>query len=166
MTGRGERGRAHGVRGRWRREDPVHRSLQPAPGDHTIAYRSTDRVENREADHEVSVHIGTPPPVTGEANWKPLVAAAFAAVLAIAGAWASRKRPWKGARGPRAMLGAFAATALPFVVAEAATGAVSLLTGLLSIPPILGVGTAVDLGILLGGVALLADRVRRGTPPT
>jgi len=132
-------------------------------GDHVIAYRSTDRVDNREADRAIAVMIGGPPPAA--ANWKPLVAAAFAAVIAFAGAWASRKRPWKGAPGRRATLAAFAATALPFVVAEAATGVVSLLTGLLSIPPIVGAGTAVDLGILVGGVMLSVYRVRKWTPP-
>ncbi|HKZ64334.1 MAG TPA: hypothetical protein VJ400_07825, partial [Thermoplasmata archaeon] len=132
-------------------------------GDHVIAYRSTDRVDNREADRAVAVTIGGPPPAA--ANWKPLVAAVFASVIAFAGAWASRKRPWKGAPGRRATLAAFAATALPFVVAEAATGVVSLLTGLLSIPPIVGAGTAVDLGILVGGVMLSVYRVRKWTPP-
>jgi len=49
--------------------------------------------------------------------------------------------------------------ALPFVLADTATGTASLLTGLLSIPPLLGTGTAIDLAILLIGLAVAAGRV-------
>jgi len=61
---------------------------------------------------------------------------------------------------------AFAFAVLPFVVAEAATGIVSFLTGLLSIPPVLGVGTALDLTILVAGIWVSTSRVRKGKPPT
>lgn len=98
-----------------------------------------------------------------ETNWKPPIAAAFAFVLALAGAWSSRRRPWKGGAGRKA---AFALTSLPFVLAEAATGVVSLLTGLLVIPPLLGWGMAVDAGILLAGVVASSFRVHKWTPPS
>jgi hypothetical protein len=55
----------------------------------------------------------------------------------------------------------FAVTALPFVLAEAGTGVLSFFTGWLSIPPLLGLGTAVDLAILLVGLAVDGFRVRR-----
>jgi len=134
-----------------------------AAGDHVIAYRSTDRVDNQEADREVSVHVGTPPPPAKETNWKPLVAAVFAAILAVAGAWSSRRSPWT--TGSRRQLRAFLLTAVPFVLAESATGVLSHLSGFLSIPPIIGAGTAVDVGILVAGLAVSVNRVRRAKPP-
>jgi len=91
---------------------------------------------------------------------KPLVAAVFAAILAIAGAWSARRRPWKKGTGGRAMLLAFAFTAIPFVLAEAGTGIISFFIGFLSIPPILGLGSLVDGAILTGGLAVATVRLR------
>jgi len=54
---------------------------------------------------------------------------------------------------------ASAITSMPFVLAEAGTGVVSLLTGLLSIPPLLGAGTAIDLAILTAGLAISLLRI-------
>jgi hypothetical protein len=51
----------------------------------------------------------------------------------------------------------------PFVLTEAGTGIVSLLTGQLSMPPLAGVGTAVDLAILLMGVVVALFRARTKT---
>ena len=59
------------------------------------------------------------------------------------------------------MFVAFAFTSAPFVLAEAATGIVSLVTGQLSIPPILGPGTAVDSAILVAGIAVSLVRAGR-----
>ena len=102
----------------------------------------------------------SPPPVPASANWKPLVAAVFACVLALTGAWSSRRRPWKGRSGSKWMAAAFCIASLPFVLAEVATGVVSFATGLLSIPPVIGIGTAVDVGILVAGVAVAVGRLR------
>ncbi len=89
------------------------------------------------------------------------VGARVSAVLALAGAWSSRRKPWKGGSGRKAVLAAFGAASLPFVAGEVATGAGSFVTGLLSIPPLLGAGTAVDAGILATGLAVAIVRVRR-----
>jgi hypothetical protein len=62
-------------------------------------------------------------------------------------------------------LRAFVLAALPIIVVEAATGVLSLLTGLLTIPPLVGAGTAVDSAILVAGIALSAYRVRKSKPP-
>jgi hypothetical protein len=133
-------------------------------GDHTVSYRSTDHLGNREAEHTLGLTVeGTPPATPNETNWKPLVAAAFSAILALAGTWSSRRAPWP--TGSRRRLRAFAFTALPFVLGEVATGVVSLFTGLLAIPPLLGAGTAVDLGLLAAGAGFSAYRVRKWTPP-
>ena len=56
---------------------------------------------------------------------------------------------------------AFIVFSLPFILAEVATGIVSALTGTLSIPPLLGVGTVADALILVAGVAVA---VIRGMP--
>lgn len=53
---------------------------------------------------------------------------------------------------------AFTFTSMPFVVAETATGVLSLAVGEFSIPPMIGLGTAVDAAILLAG--LVASIVR------
>jgi hypothetical protein len=49
---------------------------------------------------------------------------------------------------------AFAITSMPFVLAEAMTGIISLISGELRIPPSVGVGMAVDLVILLVGLGV------------
>ena len=46
----------------------------------------------------------------------------------------------------------FFAGVLPFVVAEAITGIISFFTGLLAVPPILGLGMMIDLGIMIVGI--------------
>ncbi len=136
--------------------------LALSAGDHTIGFRSVDHLNNTEAERTLSVTVASTPPSARETNWKPLVAAVFASVLALVGAWSATRAPWPS--GSRRRVRAFAFTAAPFFVAEALTGVVSLLTGLLAIPPILGAGTAVDLGILVTGVVVLAHRVLGRAP--
>jgi len=86
------------------------------------------------------------------------VAVLFAIILAAAGVWSSRRRPWKGGKDGMAVVKAFMITSLPFVVGGAATGVVSLTTGQLSIPPAIGLGIAVDVAILLTGLLVLVAR--------
>ena len=84
-----------------------------------------------------------------QVNLKPFLAAAFAASLAIVGLWSARRRPWKSRAGAAK---AFALVSLPFVGAELATGVASGLLGVLTIPPVFGLGLAVDLATLIAGV--------------
>jgi len=56
---------------------------------------------------------------------------------------------------------AFMITSMPFILAEAATGVASFLTGQLSIPPAVGPGTALDLAILVAGLAVQGLKVCR-----
>jgi hypothetical protein len=63
-----------------------------------------------------------------------------------------------GGKDRMAVAKAFILTSMPFVAAEAATGVVSFLTGQLSMPPIVGAGTAIDLAILLAGIFIAALR--------
>jgi len=104
--------------------------------------------------HEWIVRVQAPSPggSVPEVNWKPLVAGVFTAILVVAGVWSARRAPWS--TGVRRTVRAFAVFALPFVLGEAATGVLSFFTGWLSIPPVLGLGTAVDLAILLSGLAV------------
>jgi len=130
-------------------------------GEHTVEYRGTDNVTNA-ADGSFVATVSGPSTPPGESNWKPLVAAAFTTILSLLGAWSANRVPSRLGLRPR--LRAFALAALPFVLLEAATGVVSFVTGWLSIPPILGLGTVVDAGILLAGVAVLVNRVRQRKP--
>jgi len=59
---------------------------------------------------------------------------------------------------------AFTITSLPFVVAEWATGILSSLTGVLSIPPAVGLGTSIDLVILGAGLASAIHRRMKTNP--
>ena len=54
---------------------------------------------------------------------------------------------------------AFVITSMPFLLAEAATGTASYQTGQLAIPPTLGFGTVVDLGVLVAGLIVALARV-------
>jgi len=131
-----------------------------AAGDHVISYRSVDRLGNREPERTKAIHVEGPPSPSA-ANLKPFIAAVFAIVLALVGAWSARRAPWPA--GSRRRLRAFVLLVLPFVVAEGATGAVSLFTGLLAVPPLLGAGTAMDLAILVAGVVVSLFRIRTRT---
>jgi len=128
-------------------------------GEHTIYYHSIDNLGNIEQEKSLVVK----PPVEVAVNYKPLVAAMFAVILVIVGVWSSRRRPWKGEKGGKALIEAFTIASLPFVLAETATGVVSLLTGQFSIPPLIGIGTAVDLIILLAGLGIAVQRALKMT---
>jgi hypothetical protein len=117
-------------------------------GEHTIYYYSTDNLGNVEQERLLAIM----PPIEVAVNYKPIVALVFAIILLVAGVWSSKKRPWKGGKDRMAVAKAFVITSMPFVLAEAGTGVVSLLTGQLSTPPLAGVGAAIDLTILLAGL--------------
>jgi hypothetical protein len=67
----------------------------------------------------------------------------------------------KDGKDGMAVVKVFAITSMPFVLAEVGTGVVSLLTGQLSIPPLIGVGTVVVLSILIAGMCVVLLRARR-----
>ena len=80
-------------------------------------------------------------------------------MLLLSGLWAARRRPWKGVERRSARAKAFTVFSLPFVLAEAGTGILSYATGMLSIPPLIGLGTAVDLLILIAGLVAVIARL-------
>jgi len=91
----------------------------------------------------------------------PGAAGIFAIIPLVAGVQSSKRRPRKGGKDRMAVVKAFAITAPPFILIEAATGTISFLTGSLSIPPLPGAGTAVDLGVLMAGIAATVSRGMR-----
>ena len=70
----------------------------------------------------------------------------------------------EGGKDGMAVAKAFVIFSIPFVLAEAVTGIMSHIAGVLSIPPTIGVGTAVDLAILVGGLSLSACWMLRKRP--
>jgi len=129
-------------------------------GEHTIYYHSVDNLGNVEQERSLAVK----PAIEVEVNYKPIVALMFAIVLLVAGVWSSKRRPWKGGKDRMAVVKAFLLTSMPFVLAEAATGMASFLTGQLSMPPLVGAGTAVDMAILLAGILVAIPRIVRIEP--
>ena len=119
-------------------------------GYHTIAYRSVDNLGNSELPKELTFEIEEP-----SENLKPLMALAFAIVLLLCGLAVSKRRSIEFKSG-RSFSKTFLALSLPFWLAEIVTGVVSLITGVLSVPPLFGVGMLLDMGILLAGLIVLA----------
>jgi hypothetical protein len=94
-----------------------------------------------------------PQPEPRESNWKPIIALIFTIILLIVGILISYNRPIRFTgilekdRWYTFLLGV-----LPYVIAEVITGIISFFTGLLNVPPILGIGMIVDLIILIAGI--------------
>ncbi len=131
-------------------------------GDHTVAFRAVDRLNNTEPDRVVSLSISL---VSGRAaNLKPFLAVAFAILLLIVGlGWGRADKGWH-LRSPRTL-------AVLFALVELGTGALSITVEALAVPlpdGSQGIGLPVDLAILGGGLlaASLARRQpQRGEPP-
>ena len=107
--------------------------------------------------------LSTPPPETHvEANYKPIVALIFSIILAATAAYLAKKRhlPW-GKKSWRRFLISWAVFGTPFIVAEVATGVLSLHFEALRIPPLVGWGTGVDVSILVVGMLFLFLRLSR-----
>jgi parallel beta-helix repeat protein len=109
-----------------------------APFDATITYvESPDKDEGKEE------------------NYKPMIALIFCAVLAIIGGMIAYRRPLrlsKRDRITRNRLYTAILIVLPFAVAEALTGLLSSLVGVLCIPPWFNLGMVVDSSILAVGL--------------
>jgi len=133
---------------------PYGGAIPVAPGDHSVLFYSLDRAGNREAGREHVFAVSPPaPPPPSAVNLKPVLAAAFAAILALFALVRSRRIP------SRRLL----VLGLAFASAEAATGILSFVVPSLAIPPVAGAGLPIDLGILLAGLLLLL-RVPGKTP--
>ena len=131
------------------------------PGRYTFRLRVADGDGGVSEDTVVVDVLSAPPvPVDVRTNLKPFLAAVFAAVLAVACVWSMRRERARAAISGGTVR-ASSLLLVPFVAAELLTGIISWGTGYLSIPPGIGVGTVVDVGILLAGLATCAWHARR-----
>ncbi len=109
-----------------------------APFDATITYvESPDRDEGREENH------------------KPMIALIFCAILAITGGMIAYRRPLRLSKRDQMTknrLYTAIVIVLPFAAAEALTGLLSSLVGVLCIPPWFNLGMVVDSSILAVGL--------------
>ncbi|MHA2281212.1 MAG: hypothetical protein ACXAC5_10200 [Promethearchaeota archaeon] len=106
-----------------------------------------------------------PEPEPDEYNWKPIIALIFSIILLIVGIIVVIVRPMKfTGELSKDRWYTLLAGVVPFVVAEAITGIISYFTGLLAIPPLLGIGMIVDLGILVIGLVIGGVIYFKGVP--
>jgi hypothetical protein len=137
------------------------------PGTYSYVVWARDPEDNQ-AKGEGTFIVEEPPRKKEEYNWKPMIALLFTLILLILGILISHKRPrrFTGKLG-KDRLYTFLVFSLPFVITETLTGIISFLTGLLSMPPILGVGLVVDLAILIIGiiVPIVASTRENPLPP-
>jgi len=108
-----------------------------------------------------TVTVYAPAPQARVENWKPVVALVFALVLALVAALLA----WRASRRNDPAGKSVVVCGAAFAVAEAVTGIVSALTGALAIPPVLGIGTIVDVAILAVGLAVAGVVAVRARPP-
>jgi predicted GH43/DUF377 family glycosyl hydrolase len=100
-----------------------------------------------------------------EYNWKPIIALIFMAILLIVGIIVVYNRPMKFTGDlSKDRTYTFLAGVLPFAIAEAITGIISFVTGLLAVPPLLGLGMIVDLAILIVGIICSIVIYKKGVP--
>lgn len=131
-------------------------------GDHAVDFRATDRLGNEESlQHRTVTILPRSGPPRLPTNYKPILAAAFAAIIFVL---ALIPRPPEGyARSRRVQAG------VAFGAAELATGVASFLWRAFEISsavspfgtPAYAVGVSVDLAIFLGGIFLMQFFRRR-----
>jgi hypothetical protein len=98
-----------------------------------------------------------------EYNWKPIIALIFTFILLIIGMAVTYNRPMEfTGELSKDRWYSFFAGVLPFIIAEALTGIISFFTGLLAIPPIIGLGMIVDLTILILGLVSIIIIYKKG----
>jgi len=134
--------------------------LSPGLGQHRIFYKAIDKLGNPTESSRVIevVEVGTHS-LSVSYNYKPTVAFVFSVMLLVLAAFSGRKRPMKyGKSIKRRIVLSLAVLPLPFLIAEAATGMLSVSYEFLRIPPLLGWGTVVDTSVLVSGVLFLVLR--------
>lgn len=125
-------------------------------GAHNVTYRAVDLLGHWEREKGLSLPI-EPGTSSAAVNWKPALAAVFAAVLLVAAYYAGRRQRGWSLGSPR-LLG------IVFAAAELATGGISVVAPVLAVPPY-GLGLAVDLVILLVGLLSIWFARRGGARP-
>ena len=124
-------------------------------GGHVIEFRSLDLLGNQELLQNQTLTLRSVGVPESGMNFKPILAAVFAAVLLVL---AVLPRPVEGyPRSRRFQVG------VVFAIVEAATGILSAATRVLAVPPY-AEGLAVDVGILLAGIIAILLIRRRSYP--
>ena len=133
--------------------------LLSSPGNHTVEFRSADRLGNTEPAGNATVLVeGAPTGAAAGFNVKPILALVFGAALLLAGWFAAptadppRRRRW------------FLTVALPPALIELATGAVSLAVPEMAVPGG-SLGLPVDVALLLIGLLVILFSRRRALRP-
>jgi hypothetical protein len=136
-------------------------------GTYTFTIRAIDSSDNPASfsDSFIIEPVSEPDRNPDEYNWKPLMAIIFAISLLILGLVAAYFRPVKfSGTLLKDRVSTFLLGVLPFVVLEIITGIISYFTGLLSIPPVLGIGMIIDLSILIVGIICCMVIFLKGVP--
>ena len=131
-----------------------------APGNHTVDFRSTDLLGNREPTRTLILSVTEAPGTAALAlNVKPVIATVFAASLLLAGWFAAssldppKRRRW---------LLTFVA---PLAIVELITGAISLGVAEMAVPGGF-LGLPVDLALLIFGLLAILFARRNALRPT
>jgi hypothetical protein len=135
-------------------------------GTHRIVYMSADNLGNTgQQERIVQVVQHDVEPVVVRFNYKPTIAFLFSLLLVGAAALSARKRTLRWCKVPwRKFLVSWALLAMPFVLAEAVTGFISVYFEPMRIPPLIGWGMVVDTLVLGAGISMMLVRLawRRG----
>ncbi len=131
-------------------------------GSHLVVYFSVDNLGNREPNRTFEVTIeGHPDGEEGaESNYKPILSTVFAVILLILGLIFCRRivqaeeEPEKTGYFEGFDKRSFIMFSLSFALTEIIIGAISAVTGALSIPPVLGAGLIVDVVIFIIGIVI------------
>jgi hypothetical protein len=136
-------------------------------GTYTYTIWAVDTGDNwNSSSGTFEIEEDTQPETRIEYNWKPIIALLFTIILLLFGLLVSYKRPYRFSGNlQKDRMYTFLGGVLPFMVAEITTGIVSLVTGFLRVPPILGLGMAVDLTILLSGIVIASVIFKKGEMP-
>lgn len=130
-------------------------------GEYIIEYFSIDNLGNAEHPQQIDLDVSEKESVE-EANYKPNLSIVFGIVLIILGLLLNlhKEESEEESKKRKLDLKPFLFFPLSFAIVEFIIGAVSAVTGLLSIPPVLGEGLIVDVVIFVVGivVALLWKR--------
>jgi PKD repeat protein len=140
-------------------------------GYHTIEYYSVDNLNQSEDINKLTIYIPSP-----KVNYKPILALIFSIILLSFGLVVSYRRPLRLAKRDipietttqfkyilrKDKLYTFLLFTLPIALIEAFIGIISWFTGILGIPPWIGLGLFINLGILASGLIMDALIVKKG----
>jgi hypothetical protein len=132
-------------------------------GTHRLVYMSADNLGNTgQQERIVQVVQQEVRPVVVRFNYKPTIAFLFSLLLLGAAALSARKRTLRWCKVPwRKFLVSWASLSLPFVLAEAVTGFISVYFEPMRIPPLIGWGMVVDVLVLGAGMSVMFGRLAR-----